>query len=88
MFRHDMQLLDRKDFPQFGQNLDRKTTLRRGKNTPVAPIREAVSPGPKLDLSQVWNFKEDGILGFPRTLRTSKTDIGSYVNRARKNWRK
>ncbi len=27
-------------------------------------------------------------MSFPRTLRSSKTDIGSYVNCARENWRK
>ena len=58
------------------------------KNTSAASFREPVSLEPKLDFSQVWNFKEEVIENFPGTPRSSKTDIGSYVNRARENWRK
>jgi hypothetical protein len=55
------------------------------KNTPTASICGAASHEPKLDFSQIQKFKEEGIASFPGTPRSSKTDIGSYVNRAREN---
>ena len=58
------------------------------KNTPAASIRGTVSRKPKLAFSQVQNFKKEGIPYFLGTPRLSKTDIGSYVNRARENRRK
>jgi hypothetical protein len=79
---HNMQLSDRQDHPRFGLNLDRKMALR--KNTP-ASIRRAISLGPKLDFSQIRNFKGKGVASFPGTPRSSKTNIERYVNRAREN---
>uniref|UniRef100_A0A2N9F447 Retrotransposon gag domain-containing protein n=1 Tax=Fagus sylvatica TaxID=28930 RepID=A0A2N9F447_FAGSY len=55
------------------------------KNTLVASIPKAISLEPKLYFSQVQNFKEEGIASFPRTPRSLKTDIGSYVNCAWEN---
>ena len=49
-FKHDMQLLDRQDFPRFGQNLDQKITLRRAKHSLTASVRGTIPPEPKLDL--------------------------------------
>jgi hypothetical protein len=80
-----MQLSDHRVFPRSSQNLDRKTALRHRKNTPAAPVRGIVSPGPKLAISQIQNFKKEGIVSFPGTPRMSKTNVGSYVNRTREN---
>ena len=52
------------------------------KNTPTASVRGTASCEPKLAFAQVHNFKEEGIAGFPATPRTSKIDVGSYVNHA------
>ena len=85
---HDVQLSDRQDFPRSSQNLDRKITLWRAKNTQVASIRGTISLEPKLDFLQVWNFKKESSASFPRTPRSPKSDIGSYVYRARESGRK
>ena len=66
----------------------KKNSPSARKNTPTTSVRGAVSLEPMLHFSQVWNFKEEGIASFPGIPRSSKTDIGSYVNRARENWRK
>ena len=58
------------------------------KNTLVASVPEAISLEPKLYFLQVQNFKEEGITSFPRTPRSLKTDIGSYINCTWENWRK
>uniref|UniRef100_A0A2N9H0S6 Uncharacterized protein n=1 Tax=Fagus sylvatica TaxID=28930 RepID=A0A2N9H0S6_FAGSY len=50
-----------------------------------SPCCGTTSREPKLSFAQVHNFKEEGITGFPATPRTSKTDVGSYVNRAHEN---
>ena len=42
-FRHDVQLTNRQDFPQFDRNLDRKIALWHGKNTMAALVHMAVS---------------------------------------------
>ena len=81
-----MQLSNRQDHPWFGQNLDWKTALRWAQNTPAAFVSGTVSLEPKLDFMQVHNFKKEGIASFPTILRSSKFDIGSYVNHARENW--
>jgi hypothetical protein len=88
MFRHDVQLSDRQDFPRFSRNPDPKITLRRAKNTPVVSVPGTISLEPKIGFSQVQNFKGESSASFPMVLRTSKTDIGSYVNRAREGRRK
>ena len=84
-FRNDVQLSYRQDFPRFGRNLDRKAALRRAKKPPKAYVRRTISLEPKLDFPQVYNFKKEGNISFPGTPRTSKTNIGSYVNRVREN---
>ena len=84
-FRHDMQLSDRQDFPRSSRNLDQKTTLRQEKNTLAASIRGTASRRLKLYFSQDQNFKKEGIASFPRTPRTLKTDVRSYVNHTCKN---
>ena len=58
------------------------------KNTPTASVHRTASCEPKLTFTQVHNFKEEGIAGFPATPRKSKTDVGSYNNRAHENWQK
>ena len=88
MFRHDMQLSDRQDFPRSSRNPDRKITLQRAKNTLVASVRWTISLEPKLGFPQVRNFKKEGSTSFPTTSRTSKTDVGNYVYHACKNRRK
>ena len=50
---HNVQLLDRQDFPLSSQNLNQKQVLRRAKNTPVASVCETVSLEPKLGFPQV-----------------------------------
>jgi hypothetical protein len=73
---------------QSSRNLDRKITLRRAKNTLVASVRGTISLEPKLDFPQVRNFKKESSASFPRTPRSPKSDIGSYVYRARESRRK
>jgi hypothetical protein len=82
MFRHDVQLSDRQDFPWSNRNLDRKNVLQRAKNTPATSVCGIVSLKPKLDFPQVHSFKKEGSRSFPTTPRTSKTNVRSYVNRA------
>ena len=81
-----MQLSDRRAFPRSIWNLNRKTALWRWKNTPTAFVRGTISLEPTLDITQVHNFKKEGIISFLATPRTLKTDDGSYVNRVRENW--
>ena len=45
---HDVELSDRQDFPGSSRNPDRKTTLKRTKNTPTASVPGTVSRKPKL----------------------------------------
>ena len=45
---HDVELSDRRDFTASSRNPDRKTALKQTKNTPVAFVRGAISPKPKL----------------------------------------
>uniref|UniRef100_A0A2N9GPE1 Uncharacterized protein n=1 Tax=Fagus sylvatica TaxID=28930 RepID=A0A2N9GPE1_FAGSY len=40
---HDVELSDRQDFTGASRNPDRKTALKRTKNTPVASVRGAIS---------------------------------------------
>ncbi len=49
------------------------------KNTPTASVRGTASRKPKLAFTQVHNFKEEGIAGFPMTTRTLKIDVGSHI---------
>jgi hypothetical protein len=46
MFRHNVELSDRQDFPRSSWNLDRKNALQRIKNTLVASIRGTISLQP------------------------------------------
>ena len=84
-FIHDVQLSDRQYCPRFGRNLDRKTALWRAKNPLAASVCGTVSLEPKLGFPQAHNFKKEGNVSFPKTLRTSKTDVGSYIYHAHKN---
>uniref|UniRef100_A0A2N9GYJ7 Uncharacterized protein n=1 Tax=Fagus sylvatica TaxID=28930 RepID=A0A2N9GYJ7_FAGSY len=42
-FMHDVELSDRQDFTGSSRNPDRKTVLKRTKNTPVASVRGTIS---------------------------------------------
>uniref|UniRef100_A0A2N9I395 Uncharacterized protein n=1 Tax=Fagus sylvatica TaxID=28930 RepID=A0A2N9I395_FAGSY len=42
-FMHDVELSDRQDFTGSSRNPDRKTALKRTKNTPAASVRGAIS---------------------------------------------
>uniref|UniRef100_A0A2N9G766 Uncharacterized protein n=1 Tax=Fagus sylvatica TaxID=28930 RepID=A0A2N9G766_FAGSY len=55
---HDVELSDRQEFIGVSRNPDRKTALKRTKNTPVASVRGAISHKSKL--------------GFPRILEPCK----------------
>ena len=45
---HDVELSDRQDFTGPKRNPDRKTVLKRTKNTPEASVRGTISREPKL----------------------------------------
>jgi hypothetical protein len=51
-FMHDKELSDRQDFTGPNWNPDRKTVLKRTKNTPAAPVRGTISREPKLGFAQ------------------------------------
>uniref|UniRef100_A0A2N9FC02 Uncharacterized protein n=1 Tax=Fagus sylvatica TaxID=28930 RepID=A0A2N9FC02_FAGSY len=59
------------------RNPDRKTALKRTKNTPVASVRGAISHKSKLGFPQTRNLAKVGSASFPTVPRTSKSDIGS-----------
>jgi hypothetical protein len=74
---HDVELSDRQDFTGSSRNHDRKTVLKRTKNTPAAPVRGTISREPKLEFPQIWNLEKLGSASFPTVPGTSKSDIGS-----------
>ena len=76
-FMHDVELSDRQDFPESSRSPDRKTVLKRTKNTLVAPVRGTVSHEPKLGFPQIRNLEKVGSVSFLTVSRTSKSDIGS-----------
>ena len=76
-FMHNVELLDRQDFPGSSRNPDRKTVLKWTKNTPAAPVRGTVSHEPELGFPQFRNLAKLGSASFPTLPRTSKYDIGS-----------
>uniref|UniRef100_A0A2N9F6M9 Uncharacterized protein n=1 Tax=Fagus sylvatica TaxID=28930 RepID=A0A2N9F6M9_FAGSY len=51
-FMHDVELSDRQDFTGSSRNPDRKTVLKRTKNTPVASVRGNHISQPKLGFPQ------------------------------------
>ena len=55
---HGVELSDRQEFTGAGRNPDRKTALKRTKNTPVASARGAISHKPKL-VDQLVASQED-----------------------------
>uniref|UniRef100_A0A2N9I0W0 Uncharacterized protein n=1 Tax=Fagus sylvatica TaxID=28930 RepID=A0A2N9I0W0_FAGSY len=59
------------------RNPDRKTALKRTKNTPVASVRGTISHKSKLGFPQIRNLAKVGNASFPTVPRTSKSDIGS-----------
>uniref|UniRef100_A0A2N9FC65 Uncharacterized protein n=1 Tax=Fagus sylvatica TaxID=28930 RepID=A0A2N9FC65_FAGSY len=59
-FMHDVELSDRQDFTGSSRNPDRKTVLKRTKNTPAAPVRGTISREPKLGFPQIWNLAKVG----------------------------
>jgi hypothetical protein len=74
---HDVELSDRQEFIGASRNPDRKTALKRTKNTPVASVRRAISHKSKLGFPQIWNLAKIGSASFPTVPRASKSDIGS-----------
>uniref|UniRef100_A0A2N9FKS5 Uncharacterized protein n=1 Tax=Fagus sylvatica TaxID=28930 RepID=A0A2N9FKS5_FAGSY len=76
-FMHDVELSDRQDFTGSSRNPDRKTVLKRTKNTPVASVRGTISREPKLGFPRIRNLAKVGSASFPTVPRTSKSDIGS-----------
>jgi hypothetical protein len=76
-FMHDKELSDHQEFTGASQNPDRKTALKRTKNTSVASVREAISHKSKLGFPQIQNLAKVGSASFPTVPRTSKSDIGS-----------
>uniref|UniRef100_A0A2N9FVW6 DUF7745 domain-containing protein n=1 Tax=Fagus sylvatica TaxID=28930 RepID=A0A2N9FVW6_FAGSY len=66
-FMHDVELSDRQEFTGSSRNPDRKTTLKRTKNTPVASARGTISHKPKLGFPQIWNLAKVGNASFPTT---------------------
>uniref|UniRef100_A0A2N9ERZ1 Uncharacterized protein n=1 Tax=Fagus sylvatica TaxID=28930 RepID=A0A2N9ERZ1_FAGSY len=76
-FMHDVELSDRQDFIGSSRNPDRKTALKRTKNTPVASVRGTISHKSKLGFPQIRNLAKVGSASFPTVPRTSKSDIGS-----------
>uniref|UniRef100_A0A2N9GAL9 Uncharacterized protein n=1 Tax=Fagus sylvatica TaxID=28930 RepID=A0A2N9GAL9_FAGSY len=71
-FMHDVELSDRQDFTGSSRNPDRKTALKRTKNTPVASVRGAISHKSKLGFPQIRNLAKVGSASFPTVPRTSK----------------
>uniref|UniRef100_A0A2N9GFV1 Uncharacterized protein n=1 Tax=Fagus sylvatica TaxID=28930 RepID=A0A2N9GFV1_FAGSY len=59
------------------RNPDRKTALKRTKNTPVASGRGTISHKSKLGFPRIRNLARVGNASFPTVPRTSKSDIGS-----------
>uniref|UniRef100_A0A2N9FB32 RNA-directed DNA polymerase n=1 Tax=Fagus sylvatica TaxID=28930 RepID=A0A2N9FB32_FAGSY len=59
-FMHDVELSDRQDFIRLSRNPDRKTALKRTKNTPVASVRGAISHKSKLGFPQIRNLAKLG----------------------------
>uniref|UniRef100_A0A2N9FEH9 Uncharacterized protein n=1 Tax=Fagus sylvatica TaxID=28930 RepID=A0A2N9FEH9_FAGSY len=53
---HDVELSDRQEFIGASRNPDRKTALKRTKNTPVASVRGAISHKSKLGFPQIRNL--------------------------------
>jgi hypothetical protein len=76
-FVHDKELSDRQEFIGASRNPDRKTALKRTKNTPVASVRGAISHKSKLGFLQIQNLAKVGSASFLTVPRTSKSDIGS-----------
>uniref|UniRef100_A0A2N9GBC2 Uncharacterized protein n=1 Tax=Fagus sylvatica TaxID=28930 RepID=A0A2N9GBC2_FAGSY len=74
---HDVELSDRQEFIGASRNPDRKTALKRTKNTPVDSARGAISHKSKLGFPQIRNLAKIGSASFPTVPRTSKSDIGS-----------
>uniref|UniRef100_A0A2N9IEI5 Uncharacterized protein n=1 Tax=Fagus sylvatica TaxID=28930 RepID=A0A2N9IEI5_FAGSY len=57
---HDVELSDRQDFIGSSRNPDRKTALKRTKNTPVASVRGTISHKSKLGFPQIRNLAKVG----------------------------
>jgi hypothetical protein len=74
---HDVELSDRQEFIGVSRNPDRKTALKRTKNTPVDSARGAISHESKLGFPRIRNLEKIGSVSFPTVPRTSKSDIGS-----------
>ena len=76
-FMHNKELSDRQDFIRSSRNLDRKTVLKRTKNTPVAFARGIISHKPKLGFPRIRDLAKVGSASFSKIPRTSKSDVGS-----------
>jgi hypothetical protein len=74
---HNVELSDRQEFIGVSRNPDRKTALKRTKNTPVDSARGAISHESKLEFPRIRNLAKIGSASFPTVPRTSKSDIGS-----------
>jgi hypothetical protein len=74
---HDVELSDRQEFIGASRNPDRKTALKRTRNTPVDSACGAISHESKLGFPRIWNLAKIGSASFPTVPRTSKSDIGS-----------
>jgi hypothetical protein len=74
---HDEELSDRQEVTGASRNPDRKTALKRTKNTPMASVRGAISHKSKLGFPQIRNLAKVGSASFPTVPRASKSDIGS-----------
>jgi hypothetical protein len=74
---HDVELPDRQEFIGASRNPDRKTALKRTKNTPVDSACGAISHESKLGFPRIRNLAKIGSASFPTVPRTSKSDIGS-----------
>uniref|UniRef100_A0A2N9HWF4 Uncharacterized protein n=1 Tax=Fagus sylvatica TaxID=28930 RepID=A0A2N9HWF4_FAGSY len=69
---HDVELSDRQEFIGVSRNPDRKTALKRTKNTPVDSARGAISHESKLGFPRIRNLAKIGSASFPTVPRTSK----------------
>jgi hypothetical protein len=72
----DVELSDRQDLIGSSRNPDRKTALKRTKNTPVASGRGTISHKSKLGFPRIRNLARVGNASFPTVPRTSNSDIG------------
>uniref|UniRef100_A0A2N9FFC5 Uncharacterized protein n=1 Tax=Fagus sylvatica TaxID=28930 RepID=A0A2N9FFC5_FAGSY len=80
---HDVELSDRQEFIGVSRNPDRKTALKRTKNTPVDSARGAISHESKLGFPQIRNLAKIGSASFPTSLSCSQ----QVDPRARVRWK-